>query len=663
MPDLVGTGVTAAVVGAWTSVCGGRFSPAVFLACQVVFLAFYLTGSLVSAWRPISGGILFDLMLRLVVGYVIVNTALFILAWISPLGIIANFGILFGILASLFVSARPIHRPGQTQLAGFWALGIALAATTLWCQDSLYAVKEQSQSVLFEPWVDSYYHAVHIRIFAASHGASSIEDFRLAGIAARIYHYAPYLIPALIKQASGIPCYVAYAGILVPLGVLFTGLGAYVLVASFWGAWPGLVACAGLLLVPDGAQQGIGSPYMSYHWMTQISPGATFGLAVLALAWLFVILGCSRGSFGQVGMGWLFGGLVVFYKAQFFIASALLLFMVPFVCLRRRRPFRHRRLWAVAALATYVSVIAFTQKVHGVPLIRLDGSSTANLLDFINSFTQKPDFRTFIAENIGAAHPWLPNVVFGAPYLLMMVFGLFAPVVLFLLIRFRFHISRLLWLFPILIAGNFLLMALGLAFDYRGIGAPDELPHRPFVLMYFAVMAWTGGLVGWTLLRSRRLHNVVQVAVACGTVVLLVVPAIWGSGVQRIVAMRWGSHIRIAPGLCRAAEYIRDHSKTADIFQDSSFDSKYIAAALSERHPYVEHMMVRVSYKAHVVDQRTAEIRELMRMQDPNAVIATARTLGIRWFLLHPGNPVGWPAAIVNGPVFNSGGFRVYRFD
>jgi hypothetical protein len=273
------------------------------------------------------------------------------------------------------------------------------------------------------------------------------------------------------------------------------------------------------------------------------------------------------------------------------------------------------------------------------------------------------DFRTFIAEHIGEAHPWLPNLAFGAPYLLLMVFGLFVPAVLFLLIRFHLQIPRLLWLFPILIAGNFLLMALGLAFDYRGIGAPDELPHRPFVVMYFAVMAWTGGLVGWTLLRSRRLRNVIRIAIACGTVVLLVVPAIWGSGVQRIQAMGWGSHVRVAPGLCRAAKYIRDHSKPGDIFQDSSFDSKYIAAALSERHPYVEHMMVRVSYKAHVVDQRTAEIKELMRMQDANAVLATARTLGIQWFLLYPGNSVGWPAVIVNAPVFNHGGFRVYRFN
>ena len=279
-------------------------------------------------------------------------------------------------------------------------------------------------------------------------------------------------------------------------------------------------------------------------------------------------------------------------------------------------------------------------------------------------FTEVGDFRTFIAEHIGAAHPWIPNLAYGAPYLVLMVFGLLAPAVLFLLIRLRSRASRLLWFFPILVVGNFLLMALGLAFDNRGIGTAEELPHRPFVLMYFAVMAWTGAAVGWMLLRSRRLRNVVQVVIACGTVVLLVVPAIWGSGVQRIWAMRGGSHLRVAPGFYHAAEYIRDHSKTQDMFQDSNFDSQNFAEAISERHAYVEHvMMVHVSHNAHLANQRTAVIEEFMRMQDPTAVRATARALGVRWFLLHPGHALGWPAAIVSAPVFDNGGFRVYRFD
>src|SRR5690606_18093910 len=112
---------------------------------------------------------------------------------------------------------------------GLWALGISAVATTLWCQDSIDPISYEGRSVVFKPWIDGFYHSVHIRIFADSHGAASIEDFRLAGVPARLYHYGVYMLPALVKQASGIHSYPAFAGILAPVGVLFTGLAAYAL--------------------------------------------------------------------------------------------------------------------------------------------------------------------------------------------------------------------------------------------------------------------------------------------------------------------------------------------------------------------------------------------------------------------------------------------------
>jgi hypothetical protein len=69
LADVTSVCITAAVVFAWIWVCGGAFSFLALLGCQVVFLAFYMVGTLVSAWRPIAGGVVFDLPLRLLVGY------------------------------------------------------------------------------------------------------------------------------------------------------------------------------------------------------------------------------------------------------------------------------------------------------------------------------------------------------------------------------------------------------------------------------------------------------------------------------------------------------------------------------------------------------------------------------------------------------------------
>jgi len=90
-----------------------------------------------------------------------------------------------------------------------------------------------------------------------------------------------------------------------------------------------LAAAAALLLLPDGAQQGMRNTFMSYHWLTQISPSATYGLGLLAVAWLFVIRGCAQGNRLQLLAGWLLAGILAVYKLHFFIASALLLWLVP----------------------------------------------------------------------------------------------------------------------------------------------------------------------------------------------------------------------------------------------------------------------------------------------------------------------------------------------
>jgi hypothetical protein len=661
LTDLAAVFVVAAVVFVWTWAGGGSFSILALLSCQAVFLVFYLVGTLASGLRRFSAGLIVDLPLRLLVGYALFNTTLFVLAWLLPFGLLADFGILALVIIGLWLWVRPIRRHKSDALASYWVVGIALIAATLWCQDSIFAVTVNSESVMFEPWADSFYHAVHIRMFADSHGASTIEDFRLAGIAARLYHYAPYLTPALIKRVSNLTAYTACTAILIPMGVFFTGLGAYVLIASRWRRWPGVLACAALLLIPDAAQQWIGNPFLSYHWITQISPGALFGLVLTALAWLLVITGCLRGSVWQIAMGWLFGGAVVFYKAQFFIASALLLLLIPILFRRRCPPLRHRGWAALAGLAGYAVTIALTQDIGGLPLIRFDGSSTAGMLDLINVYNKHGLFRELMVKLVGSAQPWLPNIAFGTPYLLVMSLGFFLPVTIFLLLRYRRALPRVQLFFPILIATNFLLMALGLAFDNRHIGSPEELPHRPFMLMYFMVVAWTGGAIGWAWLRSSRRPLRTRSLMMILTVLLLGVPAYFGPGVQRMWLLPTASHKRVPKGLYQSAEYIRTHGKPEDVFQDSSFDSSYLAAAISERRPFVERMLVHVNQYADIVEQRALLVTTFMQQRDPTIIYVTSKKLGIRWFLLHPRQPVGWPFA--NAPVFESAGFRVYRFD
>ena len=659
--DLAGTMLAAAVVAGWAAVAGGTFSPLALAACEVAFLAFYLVGSLFAAWGALAAGALFDLPLRLLMGYAAINTALLVLAWLSPFGIVANFGLLFAGAAALFVAARPIRRRQREDSAGLLVVGLSLVAATLWCQDSLRPMSIEGNIVTFKPWIDGFYHAVHIRIFGAAHGRSTIEDFRMAGVPARLYHYGAYMTPAFIRQASGTRSYAAFAGILAPMGVFFTGLGAYALFGSFWGSWPGLAAASALLLLPDGAQQGMQNTFMSYHWLTQISPSASYGLALLAVAWMFVLLGCRQGSVVQLISGWLIAGVLTFYKLHFFIASALLLLLVPPLFFRRPLGVRKRVLWAVSAAAVFAATVVGVQKVPGVPLIRLDGSSVGAVFSLIKGFAQRGPLRDLLDGRLGAEHSALSNVTIGAPYVLLSALGLFAPLLMILAIHLRRRTAPVLVLFPLLLVANFLVMFLGLALDLRS-STPDELSHRPIMIVYFFVVAWVGGAAGLSLFESPRLGRLARPALLVAAVLLLPVPAFLGAGVQRIAAMRMFSPVRVPLGLVRAADYIRDHGDGQELVQDSQFDRTYALAALAERRAYASRSLTIISYNIDLLQQRIALVERFMDLRDVATVVATAHQIGLRWFLLDPGDQVAWPAEILQRPVFELGGYRLYRF-
>jgi hypothetical protein len=160
--DLAAVSLIAAVVAVWAAVAGGSFSFPALVVCEAMFFAFYLVGSLFAGFRSLAEGLLFDLPLRLLIGYGVVNTALLVLAWVSPLGIVANFGILLAIVALALFSTRE-RKQSRGNSASLWLVGICLAATTLWCQDSIRPISDQGSTVVFKPWVDGFYHAVHIR--------------------------------------------------------------------------------------------------------------------------------------------------------------------------------------------------------------------------------------------------------------------------------------------------------------------------------------------------------------------------------------------------------------------------------------------------------------------------------------------------------------------
>ena len=260
----------------------------------------------------------------------------------------------------------------------------------------------------------------------------------------------------------------------------------------------------------------------------------------------------------------------------------------------------------------------------------------------MKQFASRGPLRDFLDGHLGADHSVLSNLTIGTLYVLLSALGLFAPLLVILAIRLRKRTSALLVLFPLLLVANFLAMFLGLALDMRS-STPDELSHRPVMIVTFAVMAWTGGAAGLLLLESRRLGRIIRPALIGLCVLLLAVPAFFGAGVQQIWAMRMFSPVRVPIGLVAAAAYMRDHGDSQDIFQDSQFDRTCAVAALADRSPYAARTLTIMSYNGDLLQRRIVAIERFMELRNAAAVAAIAHQIGLRWFLLDPGDQIAWP--------------------
>jgi hypothetical protein len=360
-------------------------------------------------------------------------------------------------------------------------------------------------------------------------------------------------------------------------------------------------------------------------------------------------------------VGWLVAGVVVFYKLHYVIASALLLLLIPPLFFRGGLGLKKRALWAVSASVVYIAAVSIGQRVPGVPLIRFDGSSAGEILRLIQTFARPGAFKEYIVQHMGANVAWTSNLLFGIPYVLLTALGLFVPLLVILVIQLRRRMALLYLLFPLILVANFLAMFFGLALDFAR-STPDEISHRPLMMVYFFVVSWIGGALGLTLVESRRLSGVARPAILGLAVALLSVPAFFGPGVQLMWAMPRISPVRLPAALVRVAEYIRSHGGTEDVFQDSQFDRNYAIAALSERKTFVSHTMTNMPFRGEMVAARTAAVDHLMEIRQPMLVLGTAQAFGVRWFVLHRGNRVKWPPEIADNPAFKEGPFTLYQF-
>ena len=667
-PELAAIGLLGSAVTLWG--VPSRGASAVDAAPFALALAYFsiLAGRLVvGALRlPADRFGVGEIPTVFLVGFLTLNTLLTALALALPLSLPADAALIAAGVAAWAGRADPPARRVRGSATGLGCLALSLAAATLWSIDSIAPTVTSHGEVVFRPWADSFPNSCFVRIFRDTRGASSLGHFSLAGEPAPIYHYAGFVVPALLAATSGASCYLAYSTFMIPLGLALTGLAASLLGRWWYGPGAGLAASVGVLLIPDASRYGIANPFLSYFWLAETGPTMTYGVALIAVAWALVFEGCRAGRLGLVAAGFAAAGLSVAFKAHLFVANALLIWAYPAFFLRGYSR-RARLAWLAFAVATFGAAARASGRFDGVPLLRLDGSGLKPYLTAVAANLNDPGIRRLLAVGPGTspAH----DLAAGLAHLTFGTLGAFAaafPILGVILVakggpdrRARVETA----LFPALVTANYLVMALGLAPDDRTRHTPDELLHRPLVWAYFAVAAWASGGFYALALRPRLARpGPARAVVAAGVAALLAVPAYFGQGVQ--VGPGWGKEvtsIRLPVGFVRSAGFLRDHSARGDVVQGSRDDRWNVLGCLAERPVYVaDTWRLEEQADARIV-RRLGEMASFRRLSDPAEILAFAARRRIAWFVLDPEVPVRWPASILDRPAFEAGGFRVYR--
>ena len=637
------------------------------LASLTLFLVVCLTYG--RAFLAATAGLLHNragLCLQFLVGFLLFNTLLFITTLASPLGMRGNLLMLaVGALGLGLFGRRYRPREDESELPALLCIVLSAVGAMLWASDAQTQPVIQGTNVVYQTWQDLFFHVRQISAFAQAQGGGTLHQINSAEAPAQIYHYAIYQSAAALTVLTDTPSIEVYASFLLPFGLFLLGLAAFSLIASIWGAWPALAAMVAALLVPDAYLQGFANRYLSYHFMTQVNLGSAYGIACVAVAWIFTLEACRRGKLAPLFVGYVFLALSLTYKAHLFVANAYLILIYPCLFFSGVR-LRSRLLAGLALTSLFVTVVMVSQSLERIPTMRLDGSGIGTYLLQLLSDFDEGQLKTYFTRVLKLEHhSRVLDLLHALALISISTFGLWLVAMPVLAAAARKKIPSPILALPFLVLATYLIMTVGLALDDRGIGTPDELLNRPLVWAYFVVAAWTAGCAYHLALGNRLPSSTPARTALIGLVALaLSSPLFFSRNLQTFPAWkdkaRYEEFNAVPICLSRAAEFIRDNSHPSERIQDSENDPRFILTALTERQSFAGASIFARPTKA--LQERLDELKVLRTMQDAGAIRGYLTTHRVSWYLLQPDASVAWPTELLDSAAFECEGYRVFRF-
>ena len=638
---------------AWITLASGRFNVPAALFLLVLPWVLLRAGGIISTILRSPSFFAFDFLLGVAV------VSVLILAWkvFVPLSLWVLLIILLIAIGGLPKLLSQQRRDPLSSL-GLLAVIVSLVAATAWSQDLIWPTRAVQDGVVFKPWSDFFFHASVVSRSLQTRTLLQVGNYEWQGFPAIFYHYASYSLASCLAKAGHVSAYATVVGFWAPFGSFLTGLASYALARAIWSQAAGLAALMATFLVPDAWLLNVAHPIYGYFWLQHVAPAGLYAVAIAGTALILITQGMREGRRAWIASGVVLGALVVFFKAQIFVAAFPLLFSSAVVAWPPRKRWR----WLIigACVIAGLSLLPLVNRFYVGPNVRFDFSGTVLYWKLLAGMARgTPVEGCYMIFNTG--HPF-PSHLAQAIGLTMLnglgVFALAAPLTwLLALWRKTWQVSESISVAAVVIL---LAMTFGLGGDLR----TTELIHRPFVWAYWLVASLTAGRL-FSLLAGARPHLSAW-AVTVSLVALLSVPVRYGSGLQRAKWPRGAvySGLSVDRGLIDCAHYIKNRPPGDAVAQDSHLDPTLILGALSERRSFAARLemwkLVSRAFRDSSYQEQLGKLKRLQQATNIRDLQRSARETEIRWYVAHPDDPNVWPAEFRDQPAFESNGYRVY---
>ncbi len=572
-------------------------------------------------------------------------------------GIFANLsaGVSFVVCCSVgllgcSVCARFRHLQGGWTNIGLAYLVMISAISFVWSWEAINAVPRLRADGIFSAWVDFFVHAGYVAElahFRALHGKSIF----VFGDDIPIYHYASYMLPAAVQALSGLSALAVVTTFWGVFGFIFMGLGATVAGAVLAGRIGGFAAIVGVLLIPDAAQYWLHNTFFGFYWLLQISAGGAYaiGLAMLALA--FGALALHQGSNAL----WLAVATAVsvgFFRAHIFVLLALAAVPIFFFNWRPKRGWLR---WACLAAVLLLGVVGavLAERIPRAPQFLTGEYAPIWMVKSLMTYSTYHDaFDHLAARSIPAVFV----LAIGTFLVLLSAFGALLPAYFAGLALTRSTLRPVDW-FPF-----FLLVAycsILIAFPMDG----GELQHRPFVLVYAALMVWCGAFVARGTRSLLPRHGQMILVTCC---VPLIAYPFFAAGAVQAGGNKWAAaahvNFRVSEGLLKSLDYIRSNAGVGDVVWSDKGDPWAIMTGLTERTSFTSLEPIFANLPGstrHLIDAHLSISNELRRASSPDQFASIATAAGIDWCVLTPDYHL--PESFSGKVEFTAAGYRVFR--